>query len=680
MLERWTNLFKFRIEQFLLRGMHARLAFIATVIVVVSLLGGILVHRIDPAFATQDEGIWWAFLRLTDPGYLGDDEGAGRRALSTVVTVLGYVLFMGALVAIMTQWLHQTIRRLESGYTPLAASGHIVLVGWSTSTPDILREILGSSPGRVRRFLSRRHARRLHLVLLIEEFEPELIYEIRAQLGPLYRRARITPRSGDALRLEHLRRVDFLHASAIVIPADAPDEEGVASDVRAIKTLLAIGTHGRKSDEETLPYVVVELHDPQSELAARAAYPGELEIVTTDRLMAKLFLKSMLQPGLGSIYEDLFQHGERNAVYVRELPELIGEPFAALRPRFPHAIPFGIVRRDERGMTCHLAPRGRVQIREGDRVVMLAEDHADTEPRRAAVEGKRKRSTIPPPAPPVLPPRRLLVLGWNAKIARLVEELSEYQDESLTVDVLSVVPAGERAEDSARARVRVRHLEGDYAIAGGLAAVDPPSYDTIVLAGSELLESGADTDARTIVGYLLLRDAIAGATKRPHVIVELLDPANQTLIEDEPVEILVSSTIVGQILAHVTLRAELRVVYDTLFGAGGADLLFRAQEDYLGPIAHTVDFEEAASRVAASGDVLLGYREVAHDAAHAALGMLRLNPPQNEPIPEDASLVVVATRRSPEASGVHDAADDAVVDDAVDAAVDAGTRAPQTPT
>ncbi len=51
------------------------------------------------------EAIWWAFLRLTDPGYLDDDEGTTRRLISVIVTVLGYVLFMGSLVAITSSGL-----------------------------------------------------------------------------------------------------------------------------------------------------------------------------------------------------------------------------------------------------------------------------------------------------------------------------------------------------------------------------------------------------------------------------------------------------------------------------------------------------------------------------------------------------------------------------------------------
>ena len=84
-------------------------------IVTIALSAGALVWVIAPEFEALGEAVWWAFLRLSDPGYLGDDEGYITHSVSTVITVLGYVLFLGLLVAILTPWMIQTIERLESG-------------------------------------------------------------------------------------------------------------------------------------------------------------------------------------------------------------------------------------------------------------------------------------------------------------------------------------------------------------------------------------------------------------------------------------------------------------------------------------------------------------------------------------------------------------------------------------
>ena len=87
MLGRLKNRFKFQIEQLPLRGAHSRSLFIAPLVGLVAVGGGLLVQATDATFEGNKTAIWWAFLRLTDPGYLGDDEGGARRAISTTLKV-----------------------------------------------------------------------------------------------------------------------------------------------------------------------------------------------------------------------------------------------------------------------------------------------------------------------------------------------------------------------------------------------------------------------------------------------------------------------------------------------------------------------------------------------------------------------------------------------------------------
>ena len=130
-----------------MRGTHYRLALAALLIALVALVAGEIVYLFAPVGSDAiGDDIWWAFLRLSDPGYLGDDEGLIRRTISTAVTVLGYVLFLGLLVAIMTQWLNQWIARLEMGVTPVAVSNHVLILGWTHRTPAIANTLLARAP------------------------------------------------------------------------------------------------------------------------------------------------------------------------------------------------------------------------------------------------------------------------------------------------------------------------------------------------------------------------------------------------------------------------------------------------------------------------------------------------------------------------------------------------------
>ncbi|MDJ0892511.1 MAG: ion channel DMI1, partial [Gammaproteobacteria bacterium] len=169
---------RFMFERTLLRGLQYRLMLAVAVVATVAVGGGALVVLFDPSISQWDEGVWWAFLRLTDPGYLGDDEGLVRRFVSTVVTVLGYLLFLGLFIAILTQWLERTISKVESGVTPVVLSNHVIILGWTQRTPTIVSELLRTGP-RAQRFLERHGTRTLRVVVLAEHVDGELIRELR---------------------------------------------------------------------------------------------------------------------------------------------------------------------------------------------------------------------------------------------------------------------------------------------------------------------------------------------------------------------------------------------------------------------------------------------------------------------------------------------------------------------
>ncbi|HBQ59805.1 MAG TPA: ion channel DMI1, partial [Balneolaceae bacterium] len=130
----WLNFF---LERQFVKGTHIQLFFVIALIGLISTIGGLLVLPAGDPASSVGESIWWAFLRLSDPGYLGDDEGTWRRIVSTFLTVAGYVVFMGSMVAIITSWLNRKIRSLEQGLTPVTANNHVVILGWTNRTIHI---------------------------------------------------------------------------------------------------------------------------------------------------------------------------------------------------------------------------------------------------------------------------------------------------------------------------------------------------------------------------------------------------------------------------------------------------------------------------------------------------------------------------------------------------------------
>lgn len=59
-----------------------------------------------------------------------------------------------------------------------------------------------------------------------------------------------------------------------------------------------------------------------------------------------------------------------------------------------------------------------------------------------------------------------------------------------------------------------------------LTALEPARYDNIVILASEWKESEVESDARTILGFLMLEELLSTADAHPEVLVELMDQEN----------------------------------------------------------------------------------------------------------------------------------------------------------
>jgi ion channel POLLUX/CASTOR len=625
-----TNRIQFLLERMVLRGAHYRLLVIAMLIGLLSLAAGTVVYLfsagVDGGFGAA---VWWAFLRLSDPGYLGDDEGTLLRFVSTLLTVLGYVVFLGALVAIMTQWLNERMRRLEAGLTPIAERGHVLIIGWTNRTPTIVQELVMSG-SRMRRFLELRGARSLRIAILADDVTTRLGVELRDRLGRLWNERQVILRTGSPLRLEHLQRVDFVHAAAVIMPAADFTEGGPdQADTRTVKTLLSMASHPQLEDVTQLPLVVAEVFDSRRIEIARRAYAGPVEILASDAIVSRLLAQTVRHPGLSGIFGELLTHHRGNEVYVRECSVLEGRRFGELAPCFHDAIVIGIVRRVGETFTPLLNPDPATTLLPDDRLAFVARGYAATEPREPEPGPGPPERVTPIPAATPERPLRVLILGWSHKVAALLREFDSYTDERFAIDIVSTTSAGKRKSALERngvrlERIQVSHVEADFAVPEVLERVDVTGYDSIVLAGSDRLGSGEESDARTIMGYLLLRDILPddGGTA---VVVELLDPGNVPLIRRRSTEVLVTPLIVSHMLAQVALRRELRAVFDELFGPGGAEIVFRKPAEY-GIEGRHLTFRDIAGAALRCGEIALGVRAGGGRAEH----LVTLNPPRDQ--------------------------------------------------
>lgn len=623
---RLRHFVQFRLERLILRGAIARVFVIAVAIALVAVAGGVLAYYLTGAFENPYASTWWAFLRITDPGYLGDDEGTWLRVISVTMTVGGLVLLIGALIAIMTQWLNQTIAQLEQGLTPIVMKNHVLVLGWNDRTPAIVEQLL-SSEGRVKRFLDAIGGRKLKVVILSEAIGPVLVQELKDRLGPYWRPSQVILRSGSPVRLEHLERVDYRHASVVVLPAE---KFGVHSggDEAVIKTLTTAGT----TPVGPLPPVIAEIIDPDHIRAATKAYAGHAEIIATGLMSSRVLVQTARFPGLGHVIEDLFDQ-EGVQIFLHELADFDGLPLAQLIECFETAVPIGVVR----GSPPHFVPllEAGAAVEPGDTVAVIGHGHESSRPH--APPGDAEAIAVGAHAAARGATRqRMLVIGWNSTVPSLLAECDGYPEAFEEVHVASLKPSAEREQMMARkgvtiSRVGYAQLECDVTARADLERLDPAGYDIIMFVASDWLGSAEEADARSLLGYLMLTEILEDAGRQPHLVIEAMVEASAALFAAPGVELLITPKLQSHMLAQVALRRELNAVFEHLLGVGGAELGLLAKSA-LPPSEHFYGLQRA---LAARGAVALGIRR--------ADGRIALSPDKRSPLdlaPEDRVVVL----------------------------------------
>src|SRR6056297_2390126 len=425
----------FLIERQFVKGAGFQLLVVAAVIGLISITGGAAVMFVggEMGFA---EAVWWAFLRMTDPGYLGDDEGSWRRMVSTALTLSGYVLFMGTLVAIMTRWLIAKMLEFERGLTPVSMRNHIVVVGWTNRTIPLLREVIGETGNR-RQFLAAFGMRKLRAVVLSEEVSAIQFQALKSDpvIGRSHARD-VVLRYGSVLEEEAIRRAGCMNAAAVIMPSDyGRGNELISPDVETIRALLSIDSRARRNDQPP-PLAIVEIQDARRIETVRSAYSGPLEIVASDDTMSRLLVQTILHPGLSAFLREVLTARTGNELRLGAAGRLAGARLKDAASRFPRAIVMGLLREREGGWAVLLNVASETRIANGDLIVFLARSAADTEPTGAANASLAPLDRQPAnkARPAAAERRRILLLGWSRRVPNLIDELASYPEIEFDVE------------------------------------------------------------------------------------------------------------------------------------------------------------------------------------------------------------------------------------------------------
>src|SRR5919199_6203396 len=213
-----------------------------------------------------------------------------------IVRIAGYGLVAFATGALASRFVQSVILR-GAGMGTFKGSGHIVICGWNSQGPEIVRE------------------------LLAKEVEEERPIVVLAQLAsdPYPHDDRLTFIKGNPTSTDDLRRAGIERAECAIVVADATSTSSAADDMdaRTLLTVLAIESLNPNC------YTCVEV--VRSENRAHFGRAKADELVVSAEMTGALLASSAKTHGLSRLVGDLLTHPEGMEFYrVAVPPNLVG--------------------------------------------------------------------------------------------------------------------------------------------------------------------------------------------------------------------------------------------------------------------------------------------------------------------------------------------------------------------
>jgi len=334
------------------------------------------------------------------------------------------------------------------------------------------------------------------------------------------------------------------------------------------------------------------------------------------------------------VYHDLLDFGG-DELYVVSEPALAGRTFGAVLLAYQECCPIGLVRGD--GTTTVNPPMDTI-IDGADKIVILAGDDSAIKlggRTPAPVHESIVDSDPPPPAP-----ERTLILGWNGRAVRIIDQLDKYVSEGSTVEIITDREDARHALDkmSRSLRCLVADVkEGDTRDRAVLEALDIAAYHNVIVLCDDHL-GPLTADSRVLVTLLHLRDILAKRGQVGAIVSEIRDDRDRELAQlTRDDDFVISEKLVSLLLTQISENRYLEPVFADLFDAEGAEIYIRDASHYLRPSAD-LTFATVVAAARLRGEVAIGYR-LAEDGDGPRIV---LNPDKAAILPPIDKLVVLS--------------------------------------
>ncbi len=499
-----------------------------------------------------------------------------------VIVIVGMVLFTGAVIGYLTNYISGFIENANLGSHKLYLSGHTVILNWNSRASEIINDRLYCE-------------KKQYIVILVssgrEEIEKELeerISDTVAQENASRGRGKkfknnlvVIVREGDTFSTKQLQDISIEQANSIIIlgrdvnnslckfEAKTMLDAHEKGNPQVIKTLVQVAELTSKASSADEQKIIVEVEDEWTLLLTEKIIEtkqvdGKCNIipVSVNKILGRLLSQFSIMPELNLVYKNLLSN-RGMAFYSIDCDEENEDAWVRKYLRaHAHAIPLSIMQ-EEKGRYAFFAAANE---KDNDKKMELSS---------SSYEVKLNKQYW-------LEKRNVIILGHNSKIRDIMEGFNSFREEWNYDgnEIMDIVVIDDKAHlekmDYYKAypyvteTVEAEIYDRDLICQTIERVMDKYETDTSVLILSDDSVLNSDIDSNAIANLIYVRDVVNRRKAQDptfdegklDVVVEIINPKHHDIVKSYSINnVVISNRYISKMLTQLSEKDTLYDFY-----------------------------------------------------------------------------------------------------------------------
>ncbi len=577
---------QYKFDNLMAKGSIALVGVLFLATAVVSILVGLLLIISGSGGEGLGSNVWLSIMHIIDAGTItgAETDRTDFIILMSIATICG-LFVTSILIGIITTGFESKLETLRKGNSRVIEENHTVILGFSSNIYTIISELI----------LANESEKNPKIVILAKEDKEEVEVLIANHVKD-FKNTKIICRTGSIYDVNMLEKCSLETSKSIIV--------NESQDFNVVKCVIAVNSYLKEHGiEGQLPFIVCTVRSKSNFNAIQNISLGNVEVLIVDDFIARIIAQTCRQPGLTNVLFELFDF-DGDELYFEKFTEICGKEFGEVLLSFEKAIVFGYKRGDE----IKLNPHPKTVLQKDDELILLMADNGSESPKEYICKGDL--SAVASQKNIEGSPETVAVIGTNRLLNKVILELDDF---AVRDSKLLLVNPGATKEDvpviDRLKNISIQFMDMNIEDVDQLNKLMENDIDYILLLSDDEKEE-EESDARTLVSLINIRDIIKREKRELSITSELRVVQNQKLAQITKVnDLVIGSDIINLLMSQISENRNLTKVFREILDAEGSEI-------YITPAMKHIETNEALTfyditRVMAEkGQIAVGYKKV----------------------------------------------------------------------